>query len=357
MARNTRKAYSTGFNSLAAYGSRLGWVFPYLGIDGLEIDLVKTILFIHHLAVDCDVVGSTVDNYLSGIKSTLAELLVKSEALGVEYGVRHHLVKVAVRSVRVNSASRVAYRAEWIQEGRLAWGVPEYVAIASMYWWALRQGEFLADYGGARTSHLLMWSNVHFLRIVDESDETRRLDWGRVRHECADAMVIRFDSRKFQRRGQTREVPPRRRIYYPEDGNPVVGLKEDVGLCVVTLLQAWFIASGVRDDEISTRPIMQMDNGSLLDSNRVIKCLRMISERHGEANENVVIHSLKHGALTRLAAVGGSQVDIALVGGHKSIEGSRAYIHPTMEQGARVSAQLGPSKKPVPHVARRWRGV
>jgi hypothetical protein len=139
--------------------------------------------------------------------------------------------------------------------------------------------------------------------------------------------------------------------------HPGRGLGEDVGLCVVTILQAWFIYSGVREGDVATRPIMQLPrNGRLLSSTDVISCLRGVSERHGVARECVVIHSLKHGALTALGAQGATEVDIALVGGHKTIESSRPYLHPSDKQGERVSSLLG---VPVTEVfpRKRWRGV
>jgi hypothetical protein len=65
----------------------------------------------------------------------------------------------------------------------------------------------------------------------------------------------------------------------------------------------------------------------------------LISKKHGLRDGDVVINSMKHGALTTLGSAGYSSVDIAMVGGH--IESSQVYIHPGEEQGARVSQVLG----------------
>jgi site-specific recombinase XerD len=73
----------------------------------------------------------------------------------------------------------------------------------------------------------------------------------------------------------------------------------------------------------------------------VVESLRMVSRNHGVRDEDVVIHSLKHGALTTLGEAGCSVVDIAMSGGHKSIESSQPYLHPGEAQGARVTQILG----------------
>lgn len=114
---------------------------------------------------------------------------------------------------------------------------------------------------------------------------------------------------------------------------------------MVTLLQWWFNNSGVTDDEVISRPVMQLRDGSLLGSQSIIESLRMVSRNHGVRDRDVVIHSLKHGALTTLGSSGCSSVDIAMVGGHKSIDSSQPYIHPGGDQGARVLQILGRKRK------------
>jgi hypothetical protein len=191
---------------------------------------------------------------------------------------------------------------------------------------------------------LLKWSNIVFLRWCgDAGGGYVEMDAEEIRRQCADGLTVKFTSRKYQSRGVVREIPMRTRLAYG-DGNPYIALGDlslPVDLCVVTLLQWWFINSGVTDDEVVDRPVMQLRDGSLLGSQTVIESLRLVSRNHGVLDGNVVIHSLKHGALTTLGAAGCSSVDIAMVGGHKSIESSQAYIHPGEDQGARVSQVLG----------------
>jgi hypothetical protein len=61
----------------------------------------------------------------------------------------------------------------------------------------------------------------------------------------------------------------------------------------------------------------------------------------------MVIHCLKHGALSSLGSAGASAVDIATAGGHKTIESSVTYLHPNEEQGRRNTEILGRKRRLV----------
>jgi hypothetical protein len=254
------------------------------------------------------------------------------------------LVNLAILTVPSSGKTRVAYKPEWILEGRQVWPCHVFVAVASIFLLALRQGEFIGNYGGAATPHLLMWSNIRFLKWCgDDGGGYVEMEAEEIRRRCADGLTVKFTSRKYQSRGVVREIPMRTRLSYG-NSNPHVALWDTalaVDMCVVTLLQFWFINSGVVAEEVATRPVMRLRDGSLLGSQTVIESLRLISKRHGVRDGDVVIHSLKHGALTTLGSAGCSSVDIAMVGGHKSIESSQVYIHPGEEQGERVSQALG----------------
>jgi len=317
------------------------WVGPYLGTS-IDDDLMRVVSWINHLAVDKGLVRSTVSTYITGAKQQLSLHLVHSAALGPEKGARHEVINLAVLTVPVSDHSRVAYRPEWILEGRLLWPCHMFVAVASMYTLALRQGEFIGNYGGAPTEHLLKWSNIRFLRARTEGGFSE-MGFEELHRQCADGVVVKFTSRKYQSRGAVRDVPLRIRLS-SNTGNPNIALWDpaaEVELCAVTLLQFWLINCGMKAGEESSRPVMQLSDGSLLGSRAVIESLRMVSRNHGVRDEDVVIHSLKHGALTTLGEAGCSVVDIAMTGGHKSIESSRPYLHPGEAQGARVSQILG----------------
>jgi hypothetical protein len=322
----------------------MGWQEPYLG-GTLENDLLRVISWINHLVVDVGVCRSTVSTYLTGVKQQLFMRLVESEALG-EDGKRHRIVRSAVNSVRCSDRNRVPYRAEWIREGRRVWPFHVFIAIGSIFLLALRQGEFIGNYGGAPTKHLLFWTNIRFLKKFGVEDFIEMMD-AEVLTLCADGVTVNFNSRKFQSRGIVREIPMPTRLSYPADGNPRIDVSDpdqEIDLCAVTLLQTWFIQCalvGIPLQDIPGQPVMQLEDGSLLGSRTVIESLRMISDRHGIPKSEVVIHSLKHGSLTALGEAGCSAVDIAMVGGHKSIESSQPYLHPGRAQGERVSQVLG----------------
>jgi hypothetical protein len=91
------------------------------------------------------------------------------------------------------------------------------------------------------------------------------------------------------------------RLFYPESGHPFVNLFDfsiEVGLCVVTLLQSWFIALvAIGEMPTLSQPIMQGNAGILVDSCEVIASMWSVSTRHGGVKpRDVVIHCLKHGA-------------------------------------------------------------
>jgi hypothetical protein len=323
------------------------WVEPYLG-ESVESDVYRVVQWVDHLAIDKGLVRATVSSYLTGVKQLLALHLVSSAALGPKEGARHVCVSLALLTVSPSEHSRVAYKPEWIMEGRQVWPCHVFVAVASIFLLALRQGEFISNYGGAATEHLLKWSNIRFLKWCGENGGGYlEMSAEEVRLRCADGLTVEFTSRKYQSRGVVREAPMRIRLSYG-DGNPQIALWDhtvEVDLCVVTLLQFWFIHSGVTDEEVVFRPVMQLPDGSLLGSKTVSESIRMISRHHGVPDRDVVIHSLKHGALTTLGAAGCSTVDISMVGGHKSIESSQVYIHPSEEQGALVSQVLGRKRR------------
>lgn len=323
------------------------WVEPYLGTS-VESDVFRVVQWIDHLAIDRGLVKSTVSSYLTGVKQLLALHLISSAALGPKEGARHEVVNLALLTVAHSERARVAYKAEWILEGRQVWPCHVFVAVASIFLLALRQGEFIGNYGGAATEHLLKWANIRFLKWCGENGGGYvEMGAEEVRHQCADGLTVEFTSRKYQSRGVVRAVPMRTRLSYG-NGNPRVALWDPavtVDLCVVTLLQFGFIYSGVTNDEVIFRPVMQLTDGSLLGSQTVSNSIRMISSRHGVPSRDVVIHSLKHGALTTLGAAQCSTVDISMVGGHKSIESSQVYIHPSEEQGLLVSQVLGQKRR------------
>jgi hypothetical protein len=172
---------------------------------------------------------------------------------------------------------------------------------------------------------LLCWKNCEFL--VFHGRGVRPLTRGELPAVCADVLQITFDSRKWQSRGQVRPIPLL--FAKPTDGNPAIVLNnmgEDVGLCAVTLLQSWFLMLRVQRAVDEQQP-----DGKLFGSRVVIENMRAISSRHGADPKDVVVHSLKHAALSALGSAGASSVDIATAGGHKTIESSVPYLHPDMD--------------------------
>lgn len=163
MEDNTFRAYASAFRSFTEYFESMQWVDPYLG-GSVASDLIRVVSWINHLAVDKGVVRLTVSSYLTGVKQLLSLHAVSSMALGPEKGARHDLVNLALSTVPASGRSRVAYSPEWILEGRRVWPSHVFVAVASIFLLALRQGEFIGNYGGAATQHLLKWFNIVFLR-------------------------------------------------------------------------------------------------------------------------------------------------------------------------------------------------
>ena len=327
----------------------MGWHDPYLGV-GLYPDIARIMGWIDHLEIDKGHPASTVDTYLSGVKQQLGERGVISEALGRVREPRHPLVVGAMRSVAESAATRVDVPAEWIREGRSDWPIPVYVAVVTIFMASLRSGELIANYAGRKGRHLLLWENLTFLK----ADELHG-NWAMGREEmgrvCADLVQIKFVSRKFQARGRVRVVPPLVRAFYPASGLPDVNLFDfslSVDLCAVTLLQSWFIAL-VSLGELPTlsQPVMQGVEGRMVDSCEVIECLRRVAARHGVDKQNVVIHCLKHGSLTALGGAGANALDIATAGGHKTIESSTPYLHPSEDQGRRNAERIGRKRRLV----------
>jgi hypothetical protein len=324
----------------------MGWEDPYLG-GALHDDLLRIIGWIDHMAIDQGKPASTVDSYITGAKQQLLMQLVTSEALGRAGEPRHAWIRLAVASVASSEATRIAYSPEWILEGRPRWSVPVYVAVVLIYMAALRGGELLANYSGGRGEHLLVWKNLQFVKInVDGSQ--RVLARGELSRVCADAIQIKFSSRKWQGRGQVRAIPLITRLFVLLDSDPRVDLTDtrvEINLCAVTLLQAWFLWLSDGGTVCEEHPIMQNRQGQLLGSRVVIESMRGISTAHGADPKDVVIHSLKHGALTALGEAGASAVDIAMAGGHKTVEASVPYLHPEVAQGRRNSETLGRKRR------------
>lgn len=324
----------------------MGWEEPYLG-GALDDDLLRLIGWIDHMAIDQGKPASTVGSYVTGAKQQLLMQLVISEALGRAGEPRHAWVRHAVASVAASDATRVIFPPEWIMEGRSYWPVPVYVAVVFTYMAALRSGELLANYSGGRGEHLLFWENLQFVRVNPDGSR-RTLARGELSLAGADALQLQFDSRKMQERGQVRALPPITRLFEPPDNNPRVDLTDmgvEVGLCAVTLLQAWFLWLSDGGPVCEKQPVMQNRNGELLGSRLVITSIRRISTAHGVNPKDVVIHSLKHSALTALGEAGASAVDIAMAGGHKTIESSVPYLHPGLAQGRRNSEALGRKRR------------
>jgi hypothetical protein len=98
--------------------------------------------------------------------------------------------------------------------------------------------------------------------------------------------------------------------------------------------QSWFLTLRVQRAVDEQQPVMICADGKLLGSRTD---MRAISSRHGADPKDVVVHSLKHAALSALGGAGASSVDIATAGGHKTIESSVPYWHPNMDQGRRNS--------------------
>jgi hypothetical protein len=107
----------------------------------------------------------------------------------------------------------------------------------------------------------------------------------------------------------------------------------------VTASVAILLRGGGAVSEI--QPIMVCRDGRLLGSREVVRSMRDISTGHGADPKDVVIHSLKHGALSALGAAGASSDDIATAGGHRTIESSVPYLHPDVDQGRHNSEILG----------------
>ena len=344
---NTRRAYTAGFASLARYGSSMGWEFPFLGGQVVD-DVLRIVGWINHMAIDEALTYSTVDAYITGAKTQLMQLnLTVSGALGKKGDPRHVWVRNAVQSVAKRPATRIGYSRDWILEGRRYWKEPVYVAVVLIYMASLRSGELLANYSGGIGEHLLRWENLQFLTIDLFGEQI--LSRTELRYVCADAIQITFDSRKWQELGRARPIPPITRLFpKPSDGSPSINLSDfgiDVGMCAVTLLQSWFIWLSEAVPVREQHPIMQDRSGKVLDSRTVVESMRRISTAHGVNSADVVIHSLKHGSLTALANAGASSVDIAMAGGHSTIESSVPYLHPGVDQGRRNSEILGQKQR------------
>ena len=344
MGSNTTRAYRAGYTSFTKFCRSMQWEWPYLGQGRpVENDSMRIVGWVDHMAVDEGKPASTVDSYITGAKAELLLELVISPALGIRGDARHVWIQRAVASVAKSIKSRVAFRSEWIREGRRFWTVPVYVAVVLIYMAALRSGELLGNYSGGKGEHLLCWENVEFQ--VADGGGVRSLSTDELTWISADIVQLSFDSRKWQDSGRVRPVPPITRLFAkPQNGNPLVDLYdlgEDVGLCAVTLLQSWFLMLMARGPVLAKQPVMRCDDGKLLGSRVVIESMRSISSRHGADPKDVVIHSLKHGALSALGGAGASAVDIAMAGGHKTIESSVPYLHPELDQGRRNSEILG----------------
>jgi hypothetical protein len=325
----------------------MGWCYPYLGVSVYD-DATRIMGWIDHLEVDKGHPASTVDTYLTGIKQQLGERGVISEALGKVREPRHSLVVCALRSVAESAATRIDFPAAWIREGRSDWAIPVYVAVVVIFMASLRAGELIGDYAGKKGRHILLWENLTFLKS-DEVHGNRAMSREEIGRVCADLVQIKFVSRKFQSRGKVRVIPPLVRAFYPASGLPDVNLFDfslSVDLCAVTLLQSWFIALGSLGElPTLSQPVMQGVAGHLVDSCEVIECLRRVAARHGVEKRNVVIHCLKHGSLTALGEAGANAIDIATAGGHKTIESSTPYLHPSEDQGRRNAEILGRKRR------------
>jgi hypothetical protein len=167
MEKNTVRSCASAFESFVNYfevhcplRSPCSGRIPTLG-KSVAADLFRVVSWVNHLAVDRGLVRSTVGSYLTGVKQQLSLHLVSSMALGPEKGARHELVNLALLTVPSSGETRVAYKPEWILEGRQVWPCHVFVAVASIFLLALRQ---IGNYGGAATPHLLMWSNIRFLK-------------------------------------------------------------------------------------------------------------------------------------------------------------------------------------------------
>jgi hypothetical protein len=68
----------------------------------------------------------------------------------------------------------------------------------------------LGNYSGGRGEHLLLWTHLEFQKF--EGMEVRALSRDELTDQCADAMQITFDSRKWQGTGRVRAVPPITRL-------------------------------------------------------------------------------------------------------------------------------------------------
>jgi hypothetical protein len=284
-------------------------------------DAIRVVGWIDYMAVDEGKIYSTVDAYITGAKTHLGRELIISEALGERGAPRHTWIRSALRSGGKKPATRIAYPADWILEGRRYWEVPVYIAVVVIYMAALRSGELLANHSGGISEHLLHWENLQFVKIDLFGEQI--LSRAELFHVGADAIQITFDSRKWQEPGRARPIPPiTRQFPKPTNGSPDIDLSDiriDVGLCAVTLLQSWFIWLSDVGPVREQQQIMQDRVGKLLCSSTVIGSMREISTAHGADPADVVIHSLKHGSLTALANAGASSVDIAMAGGHSTI--------------------------------------
>ena len=348
MGANTRRAYTAGFASLARFGRTMGWESPFLGGGDALDDVLRIVGWVDHLAIDEGLTYSTIDVYITGAKTyLLRHTLIVSGALGEMGSPRHVWIRDALKSVTRKPKSRISYSVDWIREGRRYWEEPVYVAVVLIYMASLRSGELLANYSGGIGDHLLHWENLQFLKIDLFGEHI--LSREELCYVCADAIQITFDSRKWQEVGQARPIPPIIRLFpKPLSGGPGIDLSDvriDVGMCAVTLLQSWFIWLREAGPVGEQNPIMQDRAGKLLGSRTVIESMRAISTAHGVDPTNVVIHSLKHGSLTALANAGASSVDIAMAGGHSTIESSVPYLHPGVDQGRRNSEILGQKRR------------
>jgi hypothetical protein len=230
---------------------------------------------------------------------------------------------------------------EWIHDGfTRCWTTQEYVAIAVMLGWMLRNGEACET---AWSDHLLMWSMVDF-RIHIHTDVWESLPMSDLRTRCCDMVVIHLPSRKFQ--PEERDMPGRVNVTHLAD--PSKGTTTWCHLCMASILQGWAIQNDIdvmSPSELAARPVLAAPHSPYLITDRhVSQALRRLAVLRHEDPKTVVPHCLRKSGINQLgnsAAITYPDTYLRAVG-HKSIKASEAYTQPTPAMAALVTSALQP---------------
>lgn len=340
MALNSQGAYDTGARRWIKEAEIKGYDW-FLSGKNVLYDVNCVIHFVDRLGVDPALGPGTPSTYWTGAKHFLRTSGCMSEALG-EGKVHHPLVTKALRSVKVEwsesgkSATKTKRLAIPVCVVRIARGkeVPRvvYVAVVMARGLLLRGCEYACPANGKLSQHLLSWEHISF------KFQGRILMGREVCEVCADTLSIVHTSRKWQMVGYTREVPNRVRMWN-EGRDASKGLWEDSGGCVVSVLQAWYIAT--QGWVSSTTPVCSISaNDPVLSIMVLNSFLKEWAPVMGLDMAAVNSHCLRHGGISDLLDDGVDVEDVRVASGSKSVTALVPYIHPGERVAKRVSSAL-----------------